>query len=175
MSDFDIDVDASALLKKLEAMQKVSAEDVKQITAPAALLVKNEVNKELYSHVVNAPDWPGLKRHHAKKGPLRDEIRTNPEEQTFDGSTNVHYNANGFYYKFVDEGHFVMDNRRGRITQSNGKTIRNYHYKLKTLNVGGKEFGGYHFVEPGIENGKQPALDEMRRRFHNLLIKRNLL
>lgn len=160
MFDFDFSMDTHALEEKIKKLQNITPNDIQErVTKPAANIIKDQINADLYS-VAKHP-----------KGGLKESLQL-VDKNTANGSTAVGYSKNGHYYRFVDDGHFVMDNRRGRVTinvSGKKRTIRNYRYKLKVLNTGGKFFGGYHFVESGRRKAKPQAMAKLKTGFFNLM------
>ncbi|MCC7668940.1 MAG: hypothetical protein ABF709_04920 [Leuconostoc pseudomesenteroides] len=161
MLEFDFEMDTHVLEQKIQRLTNISSSEMQQkVTKPAAEVIKKQINQDLYS-VAKTHSVGGLKENLV----LVTDGKNN-------GSTAVGYTKSGHYYRFVDEGHFVMDNRRGRlIINVNGKkkTIRNYRYKLKVLNSGGKFFGGYHFVESGRRKAKPEAMRILKKGFLSLV------
>ncbi|MDR3241338.1 MAG: hypothetical protein LBT37_04120 [Lactobacillaceae bacterium] len=70
----------------------------------------------------------------------------------------------GHYWHWLEEGHYVVDNRGGRQV-INGRTVRNYKYRLSTLNDGNRRFQGLHFIEQGVATEKTSAVNAMRTKF----------
>lgn len=161
MLEFDFEMDTRALEEKLLRLANITPKEIKErVTEPAAEIIKDQINADLYA-VAKTHSTGGLK-----------ENLIIVDKETSNGSTAVGYTKNGYYYRFVDDGHFVMDNRHGRVVINvNGKkrTLRNYRYRMKVLNSGGKYFGGYHFVESGRLKAKPEAMAKLKSGFLELV------
>ncbi|WP_459524647.1 hypothetical protein [Leuconostoc lactis] len=159
--EFDFEMDTHALEEKLLRLANITPKEIKErVTSPAAEIIKDQINTDLYAVA---------KTHSA--GGLKENLII-VDKETSNGSTAVGYTKNGYYYRFVDDGHFVMDNRHGRVVINvNGKkrTLRNYRYRMKVLNSGGKYFGGYHFVESGRLKAKPEAMAKLKSGFLELV------
>ena len=162
MLDFDFEMDTHALEEKILRLTNIKPSEIQEkVTKPAAEVIKKQINQDLYS----------LAKTHSADGGLKEDLVI-VDRESGNGSTAVGYSKDGYYYRFVDDGHFVMDNRHGRIVINvNGKqkTIRNYRYKMKVLNSGGKYFGGYHFVESGRRKAKPEAMKVLKQGFLTLI------
>lgn len=161
MLEFDFEMDTHALEEKLLRLANITPKEIKErVTEPVAEIIKDQINADLYAVA---------KTHSA--GGLKENLII-VDKETSNGSTAVGYTKNGYYYRFVDDGHFVMDNRHGRIVINiNGKkrTLRNYRYRMKVLNSGAKYFGGYHFVESGRLKAKPEAMAKLKSGFLELV------
>lgn len=161
MLEFDFEMDTHALEEKLLRLANITPKEIKErVTEPAAEIIKDQINADLYAVA---------KTHSA--GGLKENLII-VDKETSNGSTAVGYTKNGYYYRFVDDGHSVMDNRHGRVVINiNGKkrTLRNYRYRMKVLNSGGKYFGGYHFVESGRLKAKPEAMAKLKSGFLELV------
>lgn len=161
MLEFDCEMDTHALEEKLLRLANITPKEIKErVTEPAAEIIKDQINADLYA----------VAKTHSNGGLKENLIIV--DKETSNGSTAVGYTKNGYYYRFVDDGHFVMDNRHGRVVINvNGKkrTLRNYRYRMKVLNSGGKYFGGYHFVESGRLKAKPEAMAKLKSGFLELV------
>jgi len=161
MLEFDFEMDTHALEEKLLRLANIKPKEIKErVTEPAAEIIKDQINANLYA----------VAKTHSNGGLKENLIIV--DKETSNGSTAVGYTKNGYYYRFVDDGHFVMDNRHGRVVINvNGKkrTLRNYRYRMKVLNSGGKYFGGYHFVESGRLKAKPEAMAKLKSGFLELV------
>lgn len=161
MLEFDFEMDTHALEEKLLRLANITPKEIKErVTEPAAEIIKDQINADLYAVA---------KTHSA--GGLKENLII-VDKETSNGSTAVGYTKNGYYYRFVDDGHFVMDNRHGRVVinvDGKKRTLRNYRYRMKVLNSGGKYFGGYHFVESGRLKAKPEAMAKLKSGFLELV------
>lgn len=162
MLDFDFEMDTHALEEKLLRLANITPKEIREhVTEPAAEIIKDQINADLYA----------VAKTHSADGGLKEDLVI-VDKETSNGSTAVGYTKDGYYYRFVDDGHFVMDNRHGRVVinvDGKKRTLRNYRYRMKVLNSGGKYFGGYHFVESGRLKAKPEAMAKLKSGFLELV------
>lgn len=155
---FHVDVNMDGLIKKLNAMKLSNAEKAK-LTKPAAEYVKKGIGDALLAKAkTSGGSGPIGKKQYPTRG-IENELKTKAQK----GGTNiVSPNDSLYYLKFVDEGHYVLDNRTHLGYDKHGNKLRNYRYRLSTLNTGNKWFGGYHFVDEGRLNTQDKAIEMVK-------------
>lgn len=176
MFDFDIDIDTSSLAKMAKAIQlsdteisEVTTEGAKQLSTGIrdGLLSKAEEHGGSQPHTVNgvtfhnyAQSFPGLENSIF----VEHENGRNSTAVTFDSGV-------AYYWKFVNDGHYVMDNR----PKKKGSGKRNYKYRLTTLDHGNRRFQGLFFVDQGTEDKREDAVEAMKIKFIQKLQQRGAI
>ena len=176
MFDFDFDV-STASLSKLAKEIRLSDSDISDVTTEGAKQLSTGIRDGLLSkaqehggsqpHTVNgvtfhsyAQSFPGLENSIF----IEHESGRNSTAVTFDSGV-------AYYWKFVNDGHYVMDNR----PKKKSNATRNYKYKLTTLDHGNRRFQGLFFVDQGTENKREDAVEAMRNKYIQKLQQRGVL
>ncbi|MBU6001292.1 hypothetical protein KQ236_13600, partial [Lactococcus lactis] len=98
-----------------------------------------------------------LAKTHSADGGLKEDLVIVDRESS-NGSTAVGYSKmviiTALLMTVILSWIIVMDVSSINV-MVNKKTIRNYRYKMKVLNSGGKYFGGYHFVESALSLSRE--------------------
>lgn len=158
---FELDVnvnDIQAMLKKAA----LTDDEVQPIVAKAAKISEHYITTELYN-AVNA-HGTGM-----STGLLAKSIASAPSKK-YKAGYSTGYSAAGYYYRFVDDGHYIVDNRRGRA----GRAKRNYKYSLTNLNNGGWYWGGYHFIEKAVSEAENEMVKSLQDGLFRLLDRKGL-
>ncbi|EER75658.1 hypothetical protein HMPREF0877_0169 [Weissella paramesenteroides ATCC 33313] len=164
--EMDLDIDLSGL-NKIADQINLSIAEKQQITEQGARQAQLGIQDSLKSKTDNTG---GSKPHTTPDGTtftnrqqhflgLENVIKLHSPENM--AATDVEFPSEGYYWKFVDEGHFVVDNRPHFVNS----TGRNYRYKLKTVDSGSRSFQGLHFVDQGVEEKRAAAVEDMRKAF----------
>lgn len=158
---FELDVnvdDIQAMLKKAV----LTDVEVQPIVAKAAKLSEKYITTELYNAIqAHGSDY--------STGMLRDSISSAPSKK-YGAGYSTGYSGAGYYYRFVDQGHYIVDNRHGR----SGRAKRNYKRSLMDLNNGGWYFGGYHFIEKAVDKAENEMVESMQTGLFGLLTRKGL-
>lgn len=178
--EFDFDIDTTNLTQLAEKFT-LSPEEEQQVTRQGANILGEGIKdavKGLASetggskeHVVNGVVYHNRTQHFPG---LENSVFIEKEEGR--KSTAVTFDSSqGYYWRFVDEGHYVLDNRPDpRRVDKNGNAIRNYKYRLTTLDHGNRRFPGLHFVDTGVLSAKDGAVAAMRQAFLKKLSERGM-
>lgn len=89
MLDFDFEMDTHALGEKILRLTNIKPSEIREkVTKPAAEVIKEQINQDLYS----------LAKTHSADGGLKEDLVIVDKESS-NGSTAVGYSKDGYYYR----------------------------------------------------------------------------
>lgn len=165
--DFDLDVQIPSL-EELVSRHTLTSSEHEDVSEAGARQFKVGINESIRmiaketggskARTVNGVTYRNLKQHFSGLENNLIIVPTNGENM------GVAFNGyNSYYWRFVENGHFVVDNRK------KFKGGRKYKYRLKTINNGNRNFRGLHFVDTGIETSKEDAVNDMKKKFISII------
>ncbi|WPC19423.1 hypothetical protein N6G95_09415 [Pediococcus inopinatus] len=87
------------------------------------------------------------------------------ENEYADGSTNVGYTVDGYYNRFVNDGHYSTYGRTFTTLKSGKKRM----YRPKDLEYGTKYLKGQHFLEQALAESQESAKSAMATKLGEIL------
>ena len=165
--DFDLEIDLPSL-EQLTQQFTLTTPEKQQVTQQGAQILQLGIQDALLD---SAKEHGGSRPHTVDGVTYTNRAQHFPglengvllEQEDGDSSTAVAFNdKTAYYWNFVEDGHYVMDNR-----PDPKRVGRNYKYKLTTLDHGNRRFGGLHFLDKGTMAVKDQARDAMKVAFIN--------